>query len=315
MRRSTILIIVAGALGAAAPATAAAQTTPPPTLRVVTEDPTLPSELFYGDSKVKPVRLRPGTNQRITIDDSDFFVQQQYIDFLSRFPDASGFGDWMNYLAACNGDNTCLNAVNGRRVQVSRSFFQSTEFNLKGGFVFRFYKASFGRLPEYAEIVADMRAVTGTTPQEVYQKKAAFAQGFVQRGEFNSTYGSLSNDAFVNALMDRYQLASIRTPNPATPDDASDANKVTLSRAQLTSQLNAATLSRAQVLRAVADSDQVSSAEFNSGFVSMQYYGYLRRKPEPSGYNDWMTYLNAHPGDFNMMVYGFIYSPEYRNRF
>jgi len=32
-----------------------------PTLRIVTDDPTLPSDLFYGDIKVKPLRLRPGT--------------------------------------------------------------------------------------------------------------------------------------------------------------------------------------------------------------------------------------------------------------
>ena len=31
-----------------------------PTLRIVTETTGLPSELFYGDVKVKPLRLRPG---------------------------------------------------------------------------------------------------------------------------------------------------------------------------------------------------------------------------------------------------------------
>src|SRR5918992_6088317 len=87
-----------------------------PTLRVVTENPALPSELFYGDVKVKPVRLRPGTNQRITIEDSDFFVQQQYIDFLSRFPEAGGFQAWMNVLASCNGDAKCLFGPDGKRV-------------------------------------------------------------------------------------------------------------------------------------------------------------------------------------------------------
>jgi hypothetical protein len=44
----------------------------PPTLRIVTETPGLPSELFYGDVKVKPLRLRPGTNIPITINDPDF---------------------------------------------------------------------------------------------------------------------------------------------------------------------------------------------------------------------------------------------------
>jgi hypothetical protein len=289
-----------------------AQSTPP-TLRVVTEDPTLPSELFYGDVKVKPVRLRPGTNQRITIDDSDFFVQQQYIDFLSRFPDNAGFGDWMTFLNGCNNDPSCLNAGNGRRVQTSRSFFESTEFQTKGYYAFRFYKATFNRLPEYAEIVADMRSVTGTTQADVFQKKAAYAQSFVQRGEFTAAFPTTMTPAqYVGALMNRYSLSSITTNDPQSPDTGA---KVTLTTQQLIDGMTAGTLDRAKVLRAIVESTQVSGSEFNSGYVAMQYYGYLRRKPETQGYNDWLTYLNAHPGDFNTMVYGFVYSGEYRNRF
>jgi len=49
-------------------------------------------------------------------------------------------------------------------------------------------------------------------------------------------------------------------------------------------------------------------------FVAMQYFGYLRRDPD-AGYNDWLSYLTAHPGDFRTMVFGFIYSPEYKSRF
>src|ERR1044072_5312367 len=66
----------------------------PPTLRIVTETPNLPSELFYGNIKVKPLRIRPGTNTVITIDDADFFAAQHYIDFLRRFPDAPGLAHW-----------------------------------------------------------------------------------------------------------------------------------------------------------------------------------------------------------------------------
>jgi hypothetical protein len=289
-----------------------AQQQTPPTLRVVTEDPTLPSELFYGSVKVKPVRLRPGTNTRITIDDSDFFVQQQYIDFLSRFPDSGGFGDWMNVLNSCTGSSSCLDGPNGKRVQVSRSFFQSTEFQIKGFYAFRFYKASFARLPAYEEIIPDMRSVTGTTPQDLAQKRAAFAASFVARGEFQTAYGSLSNAAYVSALLGRYGLSSITTNDPQNPDSGV---LVTLSATDLTNGLNNSTLDRAKVLRAIVESNQVSGAEFNSGFVAMQYYGYLRRTPEPDGYANWLRTINANPADLNTMVYGFVYSTEYRNRF
>src|SRR5205085_7430253 len=57
---------------------ALAQSQQAPTLRIVSEDGNrLPSDLMYGNTKVKPMRLRPGTNTPITIDDSDFFVQQR----------------------------------------------------------------------------------------------------------------------------------------------------------------------------------------------------------------------------------------------
>src|SRR6476469_6614517 len=80
----------------------------PPTLRIVTETPGLPSELFYGNIKVKPVRLRPGTNIPITINDADFYVTQQYVDFLSRFPDQNGFNFWQNEITQCGTNAACV---------------------------------------------------------------------------------------------------------------------------------------------------------------------------------------------------------------
>ena len=91
--------------------------------------------------------------------------------------------------------------------------------------------------------------------------------------------------------------------------------KVTLTTADLTNQLTIGTLTRAQVLRAIADSDQVFGLEFNRAFVAMQYYGYLRRTPDTGGYNAWLNHLNANPTDFRTMVNGFMNSTEYRLRF
>jgi hypothetical protein len=121
----------------------------------------------------------------------------------------------------------------------------------------------------------------------------------------------MSNTNFVNALMDRYNLQSITTPDPANPDGST---KVTLTRADLINGLNAVTLSRAQVVRAIADSDQLFQLEYNQAFVFMQYVGYLRRSPETAGYNGWLNYLNS-TGDFRTMISGFANSQEYRSRF
>jgi len=59
------------------------------------------------------------------------------------------------------------------------------------------------------------------------------------------------------------------------------------------------------------------SAEFNSSFVTMQYFGYLRRDPDAAGFNFWLSKLNAFNGDFIKaeMVKAFITSTEYRQRY
>jgi CSLREA domain-containing protein len=244
---------------------------------------------------------------------TQFFVRMHYLDFLSREPEA--LEPWSAVLNGCpNQFNLDPNSPSALcdRLTVSAAFFGSPEFRMKGLFVFRFYKLSFGRLPLYSEIVPDMRRVAGQTPEEVFAKKARFTDAWVQRQEFKALYDALSNAAFVAALMDRYQLQSITTPDPANPDGEA---KVTLTRDDLINRLNSAALTRAQVVRAIADSDEVSAAEFRPAFVAMQYYGYLRRTPESSGYQNWLNYLNAHPTDFRTMVNGFLNSVEYRLRF
>jgi hypothetical protein len=250
--------------------------------------------------------LVTGSNPIFT---TPFFVRQHYLDFLSREPEVGE--PWSAVLNNCSDVN---NNPACDRLTVSGAFFGSPEFQLKGYFVYRFYKLAFNRLPLYTEIVVDMRAVTGQTPAEVFQKKGNFTNAFVQRSEFTHIYDGLSNAAYVSMLMGRYNLTQITTPDPANPDGT---NKVTLSNTDLTNRLNGVggSLTRAQVLRAIADSDQVFTSEFNQAFVAMQYYGYLRRTPEPTGYNAWLTFLNANPNDSRTMVNGFMNSPEYRLRF
>ncbi|HEX8131485.1 MAG TPA: S8 family serine peptidase [Pyrinomonadaceae bacterium] len=247
------------------------------------------------------------------IDASTFFVRQHYLDFLSREPEVNE--PWSGVLARCpnvnNRDPRSPSAECDRNL-VSRSFFQSPEFQLKGFYVYLFYKVAHGRLPSYAEIIADMRGVTGETEAEVYAKRTAFSDNFTERPEFKNTYEAMTQQTYVSTLLGRYNLTTITTTDPQNPDTG---QKVTLTADGLTSQLAAGTLTRAQVLRAVVQSDEVNGAEYNGAFVAMQYFGYLRRAPDQSGYDGWLNYLNAHPGDFRTMVNGFFNSVEYRLRF
>jgi uncharacterized protein (TIGR03118 family) len=88
-------------------------------------------------------------------------------------------------------------------------------------------------------------------------------------------------------------------------------------RDSLVAGLNAATETRATVLRKVAEAEEMRTREFNRAFVAMQYFGYLRRDPDTAGFNFWLNKLNSFNGDFIRaeMVRAFITSSEYRQRF
>jgi len=137
---------------------------------------------------------------------------------------------------------------------------------------------------------------------------------FVLQPEFENLYNAQTNTQYVNTLMGRYGLQSITTPDPSAPNGT---NKITLTANDLINRLDGVggTLSRAQALRAIADSDELFQMEFNQAFVAMQYYGYLRRTPESAGFNSWLIFLNENPTQQRTMINGFMNSIEYRSRF
>jgi uncharacterized protein (TIGR03118 family) len=88
-------------------------------------------------------------------------------------------------------------------------------------------------------------------------------------------------------------------------------------RNSLVAGLNSLTLTRAQVLRAVAESEEFALNEANRNFVLMEYFAYLRRDPDTAGFNFWLNKLNLFNGNFRdaEMVKAFLSSSEYRQRF
>ncbi|MGI9105892.1 MAG: M4 family metallopeptidase [Pyrinomonadaceae bacterium] len=127
------------------------------------------------------------------IDESWFFVQQDYLDTLGRWPDQNGWQDWANYINACGANNP--QCINSRRITTARGFLESWEFR---------------------------------------HNKPALA-------------------------------------NPSTP------------------------------------------AEYNQEYVRQCYLVFLRRSPDPGGYNGWVDHLNR-TSDYDTLVGGFINSAEYRRR-
>src|SRR5687768_3096999 len=306
----TIVIAASGAVFAQSP----------PTLRIVTEDPNLPSELFYGNIKVKPLRLRPGTNQLMTFDDNDYFVFQQYVDFLGRMPDTGGFNDWLNVLDACGPNQGKLgSAIGCDRVHVSSGFFRSTEFGERGYWVYRFYHGPLGLRPTLAQFKPDIRRLNGNqTPAELEANRAAFIADFMSRPAFTSVYSGLTNAAnaaqFIAKLEEKagVTLPASNTTQPGQPPQ--------FGRQELINKMASGEFTAAQTMRAFIEQKVVFDAFFFKAFVAMQYFGYLNRDPEDAGYNDWVDVLTngrgaIAPGDFRHLIFGFVWSVEYREKF
>jgi cytochrome c peroxidase len=225
------------------------------------------------------------------IDDTSTFVTQHYKDFLNRAPDPPGFAGWTATINNCAGDTTQCD-----RVHVSEAFFKSEEFQQRGYFIYRFYSASFGRKPDYAEFVPDLARVSGfLDSNQLEAAKVAFIADFMSRSAFVAKYNSLTNQQFVDALL---ATAAVTSSNKQTLIDG----------------LNSGTLTRAAVLRQIVESIETYQKYYNQAFVVMQYFGYLRRDPDAL-YLNWIQVLDANPADSRHMITGFVNSAEYRQRF
>ena len=272
------------------------------------------------------------TSTTITIHDNDssatnpfntnsFFVRQQYLDFLFREPDLAGFNDWMNVLTTCQPNQGGLGSDPAcDRVHVSSGFFRSTEFGERGYWAYRFYNGPLGRRPNFAEFVPDMRRLSGNlTPAEQEAARAIFVADFMQRSEFTAIYAGLTNAANAAQFIAKLEEKSGVTL-PATVPPTQPGQPPQFGRAELINKMASGEFTAAQTLRAFIEQKVVFDRFFFRAFVAMQYFGYLLRDPEDAGFNDWVDVLtngrgNIPPGDFRHLIFGFVWSVEYRQRF
>ena len=225
------------------------------------------------------------------IDDLDFFLRQQYADFLGREPDAAGFAFWKARMTGnCPAGQTC------DRIDTSLRFFGSDEFRERGYFVYLFYHAALGRRPTYAEWILDVSKLNGfQTIAEQNANKDEFVNEFVSRQEFMNLYnGFQTGQTFVDALIQKSGVT------PASRQSLID---------------NYATIGRAETVQAFIETPEVQAAFVDRGFVTMLYFGYLRRDAEPGGFDFWMQKLIDTNRDYRTIVGGFLNSDEYRFRF
>ncbi len=244
------------------------------------------------------------------IDDSPFFIEQQYRDYLSREADDAGLNFWRSQITQCGATPACVEEM---RVNTSAAFFLSIEFQETGYLLYRLNKVSYGVMPRRNPFLLDMQAlargvVVGQTgwEQQLEANKQALLQAWIARPDFQARFGGLTNTQYVDALLQNAGLGAQQE-----------------FRQSLIAALTTGSQTRAQVLRAVAEHAELRRREFNRAFVLMQYFGYLHRNPDEgpdhdlSGFNFWLSKLNNHGGDFHSaeMVKAFITSGEYRARF
>ena len=268
-----------------------------------------------------------GTNGVNPADNPSFFVREHYFDFLNRQPDQSGFDFWTGNITSCGSDQACIEV---KRINVSAAYFLSIEFQGTGYLVERLYKSSYGdatgtstlggahQLPvpvvRLNEFLSDTQEIgqgvvvgQGNWQQALENNKQAFTAEFVQRSRFTTAFPiTLTPTQFVDTL-------NANAGNPLSQSE----------RDQLVSDLSSSAKTRAQVLRTIAEHQNLVKAEFNRAFVLMQFFGYLRRNPNDpqdtdyTGYDFWLTKMNQFNGNFENaeMVKAFISSTEYRQRF
>jgi PKD repeat protein len=241
---------------------------------------------------------QPTTNP---IDDAHFFVRQQYEDFLNRAPDSGGLGYWSNEIARCGADANC---IHDRRVGVADAFFFEAEFQQTGAYVYRIYKAATGLRPTFSQFISDRgRVVVGTNLE---QSKTTFALAFVQRDAFLALYPrSMAADQFVDAMLNTIK--------------ANSGVNISAGRNAWIALYDGTDAGRAAILRQMADNQLLIDAEYNRSFVLMEYFGYLKRDPDPGGFNFWLGQVNKFPlrniAIQHAMACSFITSAEYQTRF
>jgi len=267
-------------------------------------DPDSSSFSLLGNKTDVGFTARPAVITGNAIDTAEYFVRQHYLDFLGREPDEAGFNFWSDQIISCGADTDC---VARRRENVSAAYFLSIEFQQTGGLVDGLYRASYGMRPDFATFMPDVRTVgaavvVGNEGWEatLQANKEAFVNSFVNRAAFHAAFDNLANADYVATLIRHTGVTFTAAERDALVND-----------------LNNQTMTRGDVLRSIAENQRFVNAKFNETFVMMEYFGYLRRDPDASGFAFWLQKLNDFNGNFEQadMVKAFIVSSEFRDRF
>ncbi|OLE54034.1 MAG: hypothetical protein AUG51_10460 [Acidobacteria bacterium 13_1_20CM_3_53_8] len=243
----------------------------------------------------------PTTETANPLDTPEYFVRQQYLDFLGREPDEGGLDFWAGKLRQCGTEASCLHRES---INISAAFFMSEEFQETGSFVYSLYRAGLGRRLSYAEFAADRQRVVDAGDMEA--RRQSYLASFVERAEFLQKYSEATTaDSFVDAL--------VQTIGQTSNIDLSGERATLIAKYNSSASMNEA---RALALREAIEDAGFRQAEYNRAFVLIEYFGYLRRDADTGGYQFWLDVLNNRvAGNYQSMVCAFLTSTEYQRRF
>jgi hypothetical protein len=251
-----------------------------------------------GGLTVDPGVVSPVANP---IDDYRFFISQHYNDLLGHEPGSDNLEKLIAPFVQCGSRNDCLRA---RRLELSTSLL-TQEVPTTGVFLYGLYTAGLGRRPRFAEYEADRNGIRSNNAN-VEDARLALALAFVQRNEFQRKYpATLKASEFIDQLLNSLPLS--QTENGKTE------------REKLLSLYNGTNNGRAAILNRLVSEPGMIDAHYNQAFVMVQYFSYLRRDADESGFNFWVNTLKGKPlrdsGAARSMVCAFLASTEYQNRF
>ncbi|MBA2501992.1 MAG: hypothetical protein H0V27_03845 [Pyrinomonadaceae bacterium] len=185
-----------------------------------------------------------------------------------------------------------------------------SEYRHAAYFVYRLYKASYGRHPRREELMRDaeaiMRGVTTSDPrwkERLENNKQLFVDEWTRRSAFADAYVGKADEEFTDALF---------------ANASSELSKAERSEIVKTTKSDERT--RADVLLKVTNDEGFYLREYNTAYVLFMYFIYLERNPDDppdgdmSGLNFWVDYLHRN-GDHGELASIFQTSSERKARF
>jgi uncharacterized protein (TIGR03118 family) len=223
------------------------------------------------------------------IDDTNFFIRQQYLDLLGREPTAS------ERSAAAAPINACSTAScrKSRRNTFANNLLYAPETVDSIGLAYRLHKAAFASDPLYGEVMLSVgvRRMRGLTAQ---------LSTLMGDPRFVARYTGTTNTTYVRTLAANTGYAF-----------------TTAQKNAWIAALNGGSMTRSTVLLAIARHAGFQALVRNRWTVLAGFWAWCRRDPDTSTFNARLNQLNAGGGNAlaSGVIDSFISSSEYRQRF